>query len=133
MSKAELYEEYLRQEGFSPTVDGDGDVIFKFEGRTYILFGNEGDTQFFRLAFPNFWEIESDEEEHRVERAAMDVNKSMKVVKIHTAGKNTWVSVELLIDPPENFTGIFQRSLRMIREAVQEFRTRVTSSESNVQ
>lgn len=133
MSKAEMYAEFLKSEGYSPTIDSDGDVVFKYEGRTYLLYGNESDPQFFRIAFPNFWAIESAEERRRVERACLEVTANMKVVKVYPVDDDTWASVELLVDPPEAFRAVFRRSLVLLQEAAHEFRERVTRPDGMLQ
>ena len=56
--KAELYFNYLKEEGFLPRVDDDGDVVFKREGGTYFLKADEEDKQYFQLVFPAFWKLE---------------------------------------------------------------------------
>jgi len=41
------YMEYLRQEGYVPTIDADGDIQFKVAGDVYFIIINETDLQFF--------------------------------------------------------------------------------------
>lgn len=122
MSKSELFENYLREEGYVPKIDDDGDVIFKKEGLTFILFGAEDDPEFFRIALPNFWEIESEEERQRVMTAAAVVNANVKVVKIFPVRDNVWASVEQFVSPIENFAAVFERSIRVLMAGVDQFR-----------
>lgn len=121
MSKAEIYFEYLKEEGYLPQIDNDGDVIFKAEGLSYLLFAGEDDPTYFRLALPFFWEIESPAERQRVLAAAAVVNAEVKVVKLYVVEDHTWASVEMLMDPPENFKPIFTRALRLLRHGVTRF------------
>lgn len=122
MTKAELFRAYLQAEGYVPRIDEDGDVVFKAEGLTYILFGAEDDPEYFRLAIPNFWPIEDDEERLRVLVAAAAVTAQMKVAKVQVIRDNVWASVEMFVDPIENFTRVFPRSLRTLQATVREFR-----------
>ena len=116
--KQDMYFKYLQGEGYVPTLDKDGDIVFKKEGRTYILFSSEDDAQFFRLVFPGFWEIESPEEGLRAEAAAGVANRDAKVAKITIVGKNTWGSIELFFEKPEQFKPVFERSMSALSTAV---------------
>jgi hypothetical protein len=48
-----MYTAYLKGEGYTPESIKEG-VVFKAEGKTYVIMVDEGDEQFFRLVFPNF-------------------------------------------------------------------------------
>lgn len=123
MSKAEIYFEYLKEEGYVPHYDSDGDIVFKSEGLTYLLFASEDDEAYFRMSLPNFWKIESEEERQRALAVACRVNAELKVVKIYPVEDNVWASVELLFDPPDGFKPVFSRALRIIRHGVDHFAT----------
>jgi len=116
-----MYYEFLEQEGYVPQYDGDGDIIFKKEGLTYIAFASEDDAEFFRLALPSFWSIKSEEEIVRVLAAAAAVNAEVKVVKVFPVGEWVWAAVELLIDPPESFAAVFPRAMRLLRLGAERF------------
>lgn len=121
MTKSELYYEFLKEEGYVPKYDNDGDLVFKAEGLSYLLFSADDDPTYFRLALPFFWEVESLTERQRVLHACAVVNAEVKVVKLYVVEEHTWASVEMLIDPPENFKLIFNRCLRILRHGVQRF------------
>jgi hypothetical protein len=125
MTKAHLYMDYLREEGYVPRLDDDGDVVFKYEGGTYILFADEKDPAYFRLAFPNFWEIESEEEERQVLDVINELNGRLKVVKFFIPRDDLWASVEMFIDPIENFRAVFARSISLLSQAVGMFRDKM--------
>lgn len=121
MSKAEMYFEFLKDEGYVPRYDNDGDIVFKVEGLSYILFASEEDPEYFRLVLPFFWKIESPEERQRVLAAACRVNAEIKVVKVYPVEDNVWASVELLFDPADGFKPVFNRALRVLRHGVEHF------------
>ena len=91
---------------------------------------DENDEQFYRLVVPNFWTIESDEERERVIRAAMQASAKTKVAKIFPVKDDTWASVELFLSGPEEFGGVFARSLSALQSAVRTFRESIQSEES---
>ena len=95
----------LSAEGYRPSIDGDGDVKFKREGRTYFIIVSEKDPEFFRLVLANIWEIENDVERSRVLQAADHSNAASKVSKVYIVKDNVWVCVELFVAAPEDFRG----------------------------
>lgn len=121
MSKGELYLEFLKEEGYLPRFDDDGDIVFKAEGVSYLLFASEDDREYFRLALPFFWKIDDAAERQRVLEAAAQVNAELKVVKVYPVEDNTWASIELLFDQPEQFKPIFKRALRVLRHGADRF------------
>ena len=52
---------------------------------------------FFRLVFPNFWEIESDGERAQALGAAQEATADTKVAKVFLVKDNVWASVELFV------------------------------------
>jgi hypothetical protein len=124
---AERYFEFLAEEGYRPKIDSNGNVAFKCEGKSYVIeIDEEDDDMFFRLVYPKFWRISSDEELAQVKETALAVTDEYKVVKIcPEADTDTWAAIELFCDPAETYTGIFDRSLRAVRGAVKEFVARM--------
>lgn len=124
MNKAErarMYEDYLQNEGYNPHVDSDGDVQFKKEGRTYFIGIDERDDVFFRVVFPNFWPIESEDERARVLVACDYSNALSKVAKVYIVRDNVWASIELFFGNPDQFKAIFERSMRALQNGVANF------------
>jgi hypothetical protein len=128
MDKSSIIAElknFMVEEGYAPNIDDDGDLVFKFEGRTYCLIVNEDDTMFYRLVFPNFWPIESEEERANVEIASLAVCKDTKVAKVFAVRDNVWASIELFCHKPSSFTGVFRRSLGALQTAANSFRQKM--------
>lgn len=121
-SRREVIMEYLREEGYVPKIDDDGDVMFKCEGRTYYVILDASDEQFYRLVFPNFWSIDDDAERSGVVAAAQAATAKTKVAKVFPVKDDTWASIELFLPNPESFTQVFSRSMSALRAVVQSFR-----------
>ncbi|MDP8235914.1 MAG: hypothetical protein P9M08_05995 [Candidatus Erginobacter occultus] len=124
ISKAELqrmYTEYLIGEGYKPEIDKDGDIVFKREGRSYIIIIKEKDPEFFQLILPNFWAIESEEERARVLVAADASNAKSKYSKIYTVKDNVWVSMELFVEKPDDFKQLFGRAMAALANGLTNF------------
>lgn len=117
----ELYTNVLDQIDVEGEVDGDGDIQFSYDDRSYFLEVNENDTEFYRLVLPNIWPIESELERLKVFKAVNEVNKTKKVAKAYITNDNVWITIELFIDKPDNFIGSFERQFKVINEAVKTF------------
>jgi hypothetical protein len=125
-----MYMQFLRQEGYSPSIDGDGDIVFKAEGRSYYIVVNDGDLLFFQLIYPNFWEIESERERAKVAAAASYANRMTKVAKVYLTNRDdTSIATEILIAQPEDFKKVFSRCLSSITTALGHFRGRMNGNE----
>ena len=123
-SKAQLqqvYSDYLREEGFSPKVDSDGDVQFKFEGSNYFIAVDEKDPMYFALVYANFWEIEDAAERAKVLEAANHVCRNQKVVKVYALESNVWASIEIFLPSTDQFKPVFNRALRALQDGKNKF------------
>lgn len=101
------------------------DLVFKVEGRNYLLIADADDTDFVRLVFPNFWPLKSDEEFAAALQAMALVNARCKGAKLHTSSNNENVvaTAEFLIpaSEPRMPSGLFVRYIRMLNTAAMEF------------
>ena len=120
---ADMYVEYLKSEGYSPTMDKDGDVVFKYEGGAYFILVNEDDPQFFLVIYPTFWELDSEREKALARKVALEVTNSTKGAKVFLDRQETNVSInaETLLKNPEDFKDVFPRILNMISSARKKF------------
>ena len=119
--KAELYFNYLKEEGFLPRVDDDGDVVFKREGGTYFLKADEEDKQYFQLVFPAFWKLEDPGEDKKAREVINELNANLKVMKMFIVRDDVWASVEMFVEPLESFRPVFGRALRLLANGASKF------------
>lgn len=117
----EMYLSYLREEGYEPTIDADGDIEFKMEGVPYLILIVENDPDFFEILMPNFWPLESEAERARALAAADHANATIKVAKVYTLGDNVSAATELFLPQPDDFGKVFRRSLLAVNAAVNAF------------
>lgn len=127
----QYFQSLLHDEGFNQgKVQWDesaqtSDLVFKVEGRNYLLIADADDVNFVRLVFPNFWPLESDEEFAAALQALSMVNSRCKGVKAHANGANNNIvaAVEFLIsaDNPKLESALFLRYIRMLNSAADEF------------
>ena len=116
-----LYMDTLAEEGFRPKLDSDGDIVFKAEGRTLYIRLYADDTEYFQLVLPNFWKIESEEEQVCASIAANHATRVTKVTKVFTTKSNTCASIEMFLPAPELFGKILNRSVAALGNAAAHF------------
>jgi len=114
------YMEYLRQEGYLPTIDGDGDIQFKVAGDTYFIIVDDRDLQFFQV-YTGF-KMDTVSQDAAL-NAANSSNRSSKVVKVAFSPDRKVVSLtaELLLNDPKDFIPVFKRAISLIINAENNF------------
>ncbi|MCL2440962.1 MAG: YbjN domain-containing protein [Treponema sp.] len=119
-----IYMEHLRQEGYLPSIDEDGDIQFKVSGDNYFIIINESDLQFFQIYMGFSLTAFSIDD---LLNAANSANRRSKVAKttISSDGKIASITVELLLNSPNDFVPVFARSLSLIRNAEGIFRSQL--------
>ncbi|MCL2196875.1 MAG: YbjN domain-containing protein [Treponema sp.] len=115
-----LYVEYLRNEGYLPSVDPDGDIKFKVGGDNYYIIVDENDLQFFQIYMG--FSLGAVTPEDALNAANLS-NRRSKVVKVALSSDGTVASItaELLLDDPKNFIPIFSRAISLMRNAENNF------------
>ncbi len=124
LTKAEriaIYKDYMDAEGYRSRIDQDGDLEFKLDGFTYFIIVQEDDPEYFRIALPNIWPIESEQERLEVFAAANKATADTKVCKVFAMEDNVWISVELFVPDQDAAKAVFRRSLSTIKTAMDEF------------
>ena len=86
-------EQLLREEGYLPKIDEDGDLVFKSEGKGVYIAADPNDADYVRILMPNIWTIDSEEERDLVARVCSSVNKSVKVAKVFAVGKGFFIAL----------------------------------------
>lgn len=119
--RVNIFSDFLRSEGYVPEIDDDGDIVFKYEGFTYLIILDATDEEFFRVVLPNFWSIENVVERAKVEQAAIAATADTKVAKVFPVRDNVWATVELFCSPIENAKDVFRRSMSALQTAVRTF------------
>jgi hypothetical protein len=117
----DMYLRFLNKKGYTPKVDSDGDVTFKRGDHTYFVDVHAKDREFFMIVLPNIWPIESATERTQVLRAADHANATSKAAKVFTKENDVWVSVEMFVADPQDFTLVFDRAMSSIDNTVEAF------------
>jgi hypothetical protein len=130
---AALYADYVRAEGYAPGfevvdeagnrrreyTDAQGNVAFKREGLTFILFASPDDSTYLRLLCPNIWKVEGNAT--RIHNTISALNANVKVAKAFIVGDQVSLAAETLLETPDGFTIILPRLLSILTFARQAF------------
>ncbi len=112
---------FLAEEGYRPKIDDDGDIVFKIEGGVYFISFDEKDSTYFSIVYPNFWEIENEDEHEKVLDCASRTNATCKAAKVYVVKDNTFATIETFMESPEQFMGVLNRFVSALRFAVRTF------------
>lgn len=113
--------DYMAGEGYRPSLNADGEIMFHFEGKVCYLQTAAKDLEALRIVIIDFHPIENEAARVKATAAAQEATASTKVVKIFTLDDETWCVAELLLPEPERFTEILGRTLSAIRAALRTF------------
>lgn len=116
-----MYLDFLVEQGFAPKIDNDNDVVFKYEGKTFLISIDEQDEQYFRLIFPNFWSVSDTTELSKALKVANDVNSSIKVATVIIVKDHVWAVAEMFIDGTPDIEDFFMRTLDSVKSAADRF------------
>ena len=118
---------FLTADGFRPSINSDGEIMFHFEGKLCYLQTTPDDAEYMRVIIVNFRPIADDADLARVNAAAQDATAGTKVIKIFTLDGDTWCVAEFLLPDPTRFTDVFPRTLSAMRAALRTFEKSLAS------
>jgi len=117
----EIYLEALREQGYRPDIDKDGDIQFMVLGSNYFIIIDEKDSQFFQL-YTGFWLDDATMED--TYELVNFANRRSKVAKISLSEKEdepdkliVSITAELLVNDPEDFSTLLTRAISLLANA----------------
>lgn len=123
-----IYSQALRNEGYNPEPDSDGDIMFKYEGSTYfIIIHEKSASPYVAIIYPNFWSIESKSEHAKAAKAMIEVTREIRVAKVYFKSDESDVnaSAEFYLASHQDFGKVFMRNLASLRAVVNTFREKM--------
>ena len=124
MSKAECVQAYikiLRDEGFDPNLNAEGNIGLKFEGSPYTIEIDQDDDQYLRFTCRHFTKIKNARDHLGALIGALHATAETKVAKVCIVDGEIVASVELFVGAPEHLRPIIVRSLNALKSAVNRF------------
>lgn len=125
--KKEFYFEYLSKEGFKPSLDDDGDINFKHEGRwLYLMFGDEHE-HFLQIVAPYVFDVDEKNETDAL-KACSAINMQYMVTKAFVAKESVFMTIEMFLNNAEDLKGIFYDCLGSLNYAIKDLLEKVEKS-----
>lgn len=114
--------EFLRREGYRPDVAPDGDIRFHYRDLNCYVTLDPRDALYLRVAVPNIWSIDDEQERREASEVAARVQWNLKAVKVTlTDNDDTWVTVEVFLPSEDAWRSVFSRALASVHTGVQRF------------
>ncbi len=124
---------FLKEEGYAPTPEGEGGIVFKKEGRTFFTVPDPADPNFFNL-YSRFDFAGAVPSRALALEAANDVNRGVKSIKVTLMEDDNPSRISFGLEVPlpqaEGFREIFDRALNTIGYSVEQFAQRVQARQA---
>lgn len=126
----EVYSTHLSSEGFRPELTNSGNVRFRREGRSYVIYVEENDPTFFRLVLTFSAEDKSPQARARRLDGCNTASAETKVVKafLDSDGDPNFSS-EMFLIVPGDFKSTLSRTLRAMDSAYEKHLKKVASAQ----
>ena len=126
-----MYMQYLREEGYLPSLDDQDDILFKVSGNNYYIILGENDFQNNILFFRIYTGVSlGDFLPEDALSAANYINMHSKVAKIYISsdGRSAAINTELLLTDPQDIKSVLSRALSLMRFAESNFFSQLGAS-----
>lgn len=120
MATTAMVLDFLKKQGFCPDQNEDGNIVFRFEMKTFLFINNDSDEEFFQLALPGIFDV-TEENRELVLEACNKVNFNVKVAKACLWDDSVWVFFENILDQSPEVDTIIPRALGILKHAQQTF------------
>jgi hypothetical protein len=118
-----VYMSVLREEGYAPRIDNDGDIELSWQGNTYYLMMPQTDPSFVYLLLP-LGAVDTNEALQKVAVAIGNADRNAKVAKAYLVGTNTGrvyihIGAELFLEDPSSLRAVISRMLDSVDTVAQ--------------
>lgn len=128
---AKKYTEVLGKLGFNVILDPEGDVSFRRDGGYYIILIDVNDPKYFRIIYPGFWKIETEQDHQIALEASNEANSKTKLGKVYIIGKTVAATVEARLLDDAHIEDLILASFTPILTAGKVFIEHVSSKSTS--
>lgn len=111
---------FLKEEGYMPTIDGDGDLQLKIQGKTYYVSVSESDASPMYVRLSRYFNYPSDYSRIEVKVAAAELSL-YKTVKVLCLDSQVLFQTEMYVQEPEAFKYAFFKMVSQLQSACNDF------------
>lgn len=113
---------FLREEGFMPEYDSDGDIKFKKEGKTYYVIVSDVDTNPLYISISHLYSYDEVYTYAAVKNAVKEINQ-YKGIKLKTYDSTYSFAAEMYLHSADQFRYTFYKYMKNIAYAEDELET----------
>ena len=105
----------LKELGYKPIIDNDGDVFFRVQLKGFYILGTRNDNDLISVHFPQFWDIEEGEDVKYL-AACNKLTRELKLVKIFIDDslKSVSASCEFYCTDMESMRNNIEHSIKIL-------------------
>lgn len=120
-AQQDQYVRFLRERGFSPEIDQNGNVQFRDIDFRYFIDVGAAEGGSFSIVLPALLQV-GDDSRRTMAREAIDyVNGRVRAAKLFFVGNQVWVVVEVFLVRPDDFPLVFDRAQLVVASAAYQF------------
>jgi len=115
MNKQDMVVPALEALGYKPQTDNDGDLLIRYEMKSFFVMGTQSEDNFLSVRFPQFYEFE-EREVTKVLAACNKVTRDIKLAKVYIdqTFKNVTASCEFFYNDEESMKVCLKKSLEIL-------------------
>ncbi|MDD6778932.1 MAG: hypothetical protein PUD91_07895 [Bacteroidales bacterium] len=115
MNKSEMAIQVVKELGYKPIIDNDGDVFFRVQLKGFYILGTRNDNDLISVHFPQFWDIEEGEDVKYL-AACNKLTRELKLVKtfIDDSLKSVSASCEFYCTDMESMRNNIEHSIKIL-------------------
>ena len=128
----DMYVSYLRNEGYSPWIDSDGDVNFSVQRYRFYINVMDNDLQSFQIVLAGFLDIGGESNRLKALEEASAVTRTTRVVRLYiTSTGRVAIDTYIFLARPEDFSVHLNRMVNIMLLARAEFLQRMNMQYSS--
>lgn len=105
--------QFLKEEGFVPSIESDGDIKFKKEGVIYFITVSSTDSSPMYVYVAAYYNYSDRATKRKIEQASIELNK-YKGAKIFAANNNYKIQAEMFVRNANAFCSVFYKLMKQI-------------------
>lgn len=110
---------YLREEGYQPSIDSDGDIKFKRQGDVYFVSVSDNDSSPYFVQLSKYFSYNDKLTKTKIGLYAQEINQ-YKMIKLIAHDNNFRLTAQIFLINSVAFTSIFDRILSAMDAAETE-------------
>jgi hypothetical protein len=108
------YLSFLKSEGYIGSIDDDGDIKFKYEGKAYYIWPSK--SNYFSMSY--YVSNKVDGCSNKIKSIIKKTNGSLKATSVSAIGENCdliKINIETLLVNPDDYKLLFDRCLKILK------------------